>query len=84
MTLPYTHLTLAECHDIYRLHSAQIPVAVITQRRDRYPSTIYREISRNSLRLDSSQSQNDLFGLTRRLLPQWILLAHAPQRRHHE
>jgi IS30 family transposase len=47
MTLPYTHLTLAERHEIYRLRSAQIPVAVIAQRLGRHPSTIYREISRN-------------------------------------
>ena len=47
MTLPYTHLTLAERREIYRLRSAQIPVAVIAQRLDRHPSTIYREISRN-------------------------------------
>jgi IS30 family transposase len=47
MTLPYTYLTLAERREIYRLRSAQIPVAVIAQRLDRHPSTIYREISRN-------------------------------------
>ena len=47
MTLPYTHLTLAERREIYRLRSAQIPVAVIAQRLNRHPSTIYREISRN-------------------------------------
>ena len=47
MTLPYTHLTLAERREIYRLRSAQIPVAVIAQRLGRHPSTIYREISRN-------------------------------------
>jgi IS30 family transposase len=47
MTLPYTHLTLAERREIYRLLSAQIPVAVIAKRLDRHPSTIYREISRN-------------------------------------
>jgi len=47
MTLPYTHLTLAERREIYRLRSAQVPVAAIAQRLDRHPSTIYREISRN-------------------------------------
>src|ERR687897_790341 len=47
MTLPYTHLTLAERREIYRLRSAQIPVAVIAKRLDRHPSSIYREISRN-------------------------------------
>ena len=47
MTLPYTHLTLAERREIYRLRSAQIPVPVIAQRLGRHPSTIYREISRN-------------------------------------
>ena len=33
MTLPYTHLTLAERREIYRLRSAQIPVAVIAPSR---------------------------------------------------
>jgi IS30 family transposase len=47
MTLPYTHLTLAERREIYRLRSAQFPVPVIAQRLGRHPSTIYREISRN-------------------------------------
>src|SRR5918997_2132642 len=47
MTLPYTHLTLAQRREIYRLRSARIPVAVIAKRLDRHPSTIYREISRN-------------------------------------
>ena len=32
MTLPYTHLTLAERREIYRLRSAQIPVPGIAQR----------------------------------------------------
>src|SRR5919107_3946660 len=47
MTLPYTHLILAERREFYRLRSSQIPVAVIAQRLNRHPSTIYREISRN-------------------------------------
>src|ERR671912_918880 len=47
MNLPYTHLTLAERREIYRLRSFQVPVAAIAQRLDRHPSTIYREISRN-------------------------------------
>jgi IS30 family transposase len=47
MTLPYTHLILAERREIYRLRSAQIPVAVIAQRLNRHPSTINREISRD-------------------------------------
>jgi IS30 family transposase len=40
MTLPYTYLALAECREIDRLRSAQIPVAVIAQRLNRHPSTI--------------------------------------------
>ncbi len=49
MTLPYTHLTLAERREVYRLRSAQIPLPVIAQSLGRHPSTIYREISRNRM-----------------------------------
>jgi IS30 family transposase len=42
MTLPYTHLTLAERREIYRMRSAEIAVPVIAQRLGRHPSTIAR------------------------------------------
>jgi IS30 family transposase len=47
MKLPYTHLSLDERRELFRLHSAQIPMRVIAQRLNRHPSTLYREVKRN-------------------------------------
>ena len=47
MNLPYTHLSLDERRELFRLRSAQIPMRVIAQRLSRHPSTPYREIKRN-------------------------------------
>jgi IS30 family transposase len=47
MTLPYTHLSLAERREIARLHAAKIPIRVMAERLQRHRSTIYREIKRN-------------------------------------
>ena len=47
MTLPYTHLSLAERREIARMHASKIPIRVIADRLQRHRSTIYREIKRN-------------------------------------
>ena len=47
MNPPYTHLSLDERRELFRLHSAKIPMRVIAQRLNRHPSTLYREIKRN-------------------------------------
>ena len=47
MNPPYTHLSLDERCELFRLRSAQIPMRVIAQRLSRHPSTPYREIKRN-------------------------------------
>lgn len=43
----YTHLSLDERRELFRLRSAKIPMRVIAQRLNRHPSTLYREIKRN-------------------------------------
>jgi IS30 family transposase len=47
MKPPYTHFTLDERRELFRLRSAKIPMRVIAQRLKRHPSTLYREIKRN-------------------------------------
>jgi len=47
MKPPYTHLSLDERRELFRLRSAKIPMRVIAQRLNRHPSTLYREIKRN-------------------------------------
>ena len=47
MNPPYTHLSLDERRELFRLRSAKIPMRVIAQRLSRHPSTLYREIKRN-------------------------------------
>src|SRR5918994_3221838 len=47
MTLPYTHVSLAERREIARMHAAKIPIRVMAERLQRHRSTIYREIKRN-------------------------------------
>ncbi len=47
MTLPYTHLSLAERREIARMHAAKIRIRVMAERLQRHRSTIYREIKRN-------------------------------------
>ena len=47
MKPPYTHLSLDERRELFRLHSARIPMRVIAQRLNRHPSTLYREVKRN-------------------------------------
>jgi IS30 family transposase len=47
MNPPYTHLSLDERRELFRLRSAKIPMRVIAQRLNRHPSTLYREIKRN-------------------------------------
>lgn len=49
MTLPYTHLSLAERREISRMHASKIPIGVVAERLQRHRSTIYREIKRNSV-----------------------------------
>jgi hypothetical protein len=39
MKPPYTHLTLDERRELFRLRSAKIPMRVIAQRLKRHPST---------------------------------------------
>jgi transposase, IS30 family len=46
MKPPYTHLSLDERRELFRLHSARIPMRVIAQRLNRHPSTLYREVKR--------------------------------------
>ena len=40
MKPPYTHLTLDERRELFRLRSAKIPMRVIAQRLKRHPSTL--------------------------------------------
>ncbi len=47
MKPPYTHLSLDERRELFRLRTAKIPMRVIAQRLNRHPSTLYREIKRN-------------------------------------
>ncbi len=47
MKPPYTHLSLDERRELFRLRSAKIPMRVIAQRLNRHPSTLYREVKRN-------------------------------------
>src|SRR3954470_3675391 len=47
MTLPSTHLSLAERREIARMHASKIPIRVICERLHRHRSTIDREIKRN-------------------------------------
>jgi transposase, IS30 family len=42
MTLPYTHLSLADRHEIARKHATKIPIRVIIDRLQRHRSTIDR------------------------------------------
>jgi len=46
MTLPYTHLSLAERREIARMHASKIPISVIADRLQRHQSTNHREIKR--------------------------------------
>ena len=41
MKLPYTHLTLDECRELFRLHSPD-PNQVLSQRLNRHPSSLLR------------------------------------------
>lgn len=47
MKPPYTHLTLDERRELFRLRSAKILMRVIAQRLKRHPSTLYPKIKRN-------------------------------------
>jgi len=43
----YSHLSLAERHQIARLRDAKLPVAEIARRLDRHVATVHRELRHN-------------------------------------
>lgn len=54
----YAHLSLEERRKIANWRYAKIPVCEIAEQLGRDPSTIYREIKRNSVRFDDQPELN--------------------------